>query len=67
MMQICEMQVFCGNARKAFCFLVMLVLLMVCNGCFTEAAQRICYRCHDDIQIIERRGEVSNDGKRLYN
>jgi hypothetical protein len=65
MMQICEMQVFCGNARKAFCFLVMLVLLMVCNGCFTEAAQRICYRCHDDIQIIERRGEVSNDGKSL--
>ena len=41
----------------------MFVLLMVCNGCFTSIANNICYRCHDDIQIIERRGELSNDGK----
>lgn len=43
----------------------MFVLLMVCNGCFTYVAESICYRCHDDIQIIERRGELSNDGKSL--
>ena len=64
-MQVHEIQIFCRNARKAFCFLAMFVLLMVCNGCFTYVAESICYRCHDDIQIIERRGEVSNDGKRL--
>ena len=43
----------------------MLVLLMVCNGCFTSIANNICYRCHDDIQIIERHGELSNDQKSL--
>ena len=45
--------------------LSMLVLLMVCNGCFTYTAESICQRCHDDIQIIERHGELSNDQKSL--
>ena len=45
--------------------LSMLVLLMVCNGCFTYYAESICLRCHDDIQIIERHGELSNDQKSL--
>ena len=53
------------KVRKTFCFLAMFVLLMVCNGCFTSIANNICYRCHDDIQILERRGELSNDGESL--
>ena len=53
------------KVRTAFHFLAMLVLLMVCNGCFTSIANNICYRCHDDIQIIERHGELSNDQKSL--
>ena len=51
--------------RKVFHFLSTLVLLMVCNGCFTYYAESICLRCHDDIQIIERHGELSNDQKSL--
>ena len=53
------------KVRKAFHFLSMLVLLMMGNGCFTSIANNICYRCHDEIQIIERRGELSNDGESL--
>ena len=51
--------------RKVFHFLSTLVLVMVCNGCFTSIANNICYRCHDDIQILERRGELSTDGESL--
>ena len=51
--------------RKVFHFLSTLVLVMVCNGCFTWTAESICDRCHDDIQIIERHGELSNDQKSL--
>ena len=51
--------------RSVFHFLSMLVLLMVCNGCFTYNAESICLRCHDDIQIIERHGELLSDQKSL--
>ncbi len=64
-MQVHEIKVFCRNAGKILRFLAMLVLLMACNGCFTYVAESICYRCHDDIQIIERHGELSNDQKSL--
>ena len=42
-----------------------LSLLMVCNGCFTIETSRFCERCHDDIRILERHGEISKDGTSL--
>ena len=56
---------FAGTPEKPFVFLVMLVLLMVCNGCFTHGAILFCDQCGDNIRIIERRGEVSEGGESL--
>ena len=64
-MQMYEKKGLVAKAREMFQLLSMLVLLMVCNGCFTYTAESICLRCHDDIQIIERRGDLSNDQKSL--
>lgn len=64
-MQVHEIQLFYRNDRKAFCFLVMFVLLMACNGCFTHSAILFCDKCSDDIRIIERQGKLSEDGKSL--
>ena len=51
--------------RKLFFFSSLLILLLLCNGCFTYETTRFCGRMHNEIQILERRGELSNDGQYL--
>ena len=43
----------------------MLLLLLLCNGCFTTGVSDLCGRIHNEIEVLERRGEVSNDGQHL--
>ena len=50
---------------KLFFFPSLLILLLLCNGCFTYGTTRFCGRMHNEIQILERRGELSNDGQHL--
>jgi hypothetical protein len=53
--------------RKTFGFLSMLAMLLLCNGCliFSSEAEHLCYKCYEDIKILERRAEFSQDGKSL--
>ena len=52
--------------RKAFGFLAMLALLLLCSGClFCSVADDLCNKCYEDIKILERRADFSQDGKSL--
>ena len=52
--------------RKAFGFLAMLVLLLLCSGCFCSMVVYNCdENCHEEIIILERRVDFSQDGKSL--
>ncbi|MBO4619995.1 MAG: hypothetical protein J5654_07785 [Victivallales bacterium] len=54
------------HVRKLFLFLTMFGLLWICSGClFRSAVDSLLYQCYDDILIVERRGEISEDGKNL--
>ena len=52
--------------RKTFSFLAMLALLLLCSGCFCSMVVYHCdENCYDEIRILERRIDFSQDGKSL--
>ena len=44
---------------------LLMLLWAFCSGCFTGAVDSFCDRCHEDVHILERRCEWSEDGKTL--
>ena len=53
------------EVKIVFFFPFILILLLFCNGCFTWETTKFCGRMHNEIHILERHGELSNDGQHL--
>ena len=60
-----EFEVSIRKDGKVFFFLSILFILVLCNGCFTYETTKFCERMHNEIHILERHGELSNDGQHL--